>query len=285
MRKYDTRNCECCGVEFTPQHRSDQKHCSYRCGQTYYANKKAREKLLEAEKVIHICQHCQTEFATNKDRTRKWCSNHCKQENYKAEKRLVNEEKHKLNPKRCKGCNKEFILYRTDQIWCSSQCKMNIHATDQKETRAATRAQITRTCPVCDEEFSPKRSMREKYCSSRCRNLFAKKAYKVLQRCLKCTDQKKQDRAHKLLGYTPQELRDHIQKHPNWENVKGSIWHLDHIFPIIAFLEHGLKDISLMCCLENLQPLGGSPNCSKGGKYNRKKFREWLINKGVHIAD
>lgn len=281
------KECEFCKNKFTPSKRSDQKYCSNQCCKTSLSKK--RHEKHKSVPVKISCQYCGREAQGRLGK--KFCSTECFQEWYKQQKREANKLKLQETPietRKCKFCKKRFVPTRRcndGQVFCSSQCKRNDNATNQKEARTTTRAQITRMCPVCNEEFSPKRSMREKYCSPHCRNLFAKKAYKALQTCLKQTDQEKQDRAHKLLGYTPNELREHIQKHPNWNNVKGGTWHLDHVFPIIAFVEHGLKDIGLMCCLENLQPLDGSPNCSKGGKYNRKKFREWLINKGVTLCD
>jgi hypothetical protein len=274
------KECKFCKNKFTPSKRSDQKYCSEKCCKTFLSRQ--RHEKHKAVPVKISCQYCGCEAQGRLGK--KFCSTECIQEWHKQQKRFANEEKHKLNPIQCKSCNKEFVPYREDQIWCSSDCKMNEYKTSQKEARAAIRAQTARTCPVCDEEFSPKRSMREKYCSPRCRNLFAKKAYKALQTCLKQTDQKKQDRAHKLLGYTPNELREHIQKHPNWNQVKDGDWDLDHIFPIIAFLEHGLKDIGLMCCLENLQPLGRTPNQKKNRKYNPEEFRLWLTNRGVKFT-
>ena len=64
--------------------------------------------------------------------------------------------------------------------------------------------------------------------------------------------------------------------HPNWPNVKDGEWHLDHIYPIIAFVERGIKDIKMMCHLENLQPLSGRANCHKNRKYDKKEFEVWL---------
>ena len=58
---------------------------------------------------------------------------------------------------------------------------------------------------------------------------------------------------------------------------------MDHIFPIQAFVDYGIKDIKLINCLENLQPLNGKENCSKGDKYDVEKFEKWLESKGYEI--
>jgi len=56
---------------------------------------------------------------------------------------------------------------------------------------------------------------------------------------------------------------------------------LDHIFSIKAFLDFGIKNIKLMNCLDNLQPLSVAENVSKGDKYDSGAFILWLGTKGV----
>ena len=58
-----------------------------------------------------------------------------------------------------------------------------------------------------------------------------------------------------MLGYTVNELKNHIHNHPNWSNIKKNNWHLDHMFPVKAFLDYGIIDLKLINCLDNLQPL------------------------------
>ena len=108
---------------------------------------------------------------------------------------------------------------------------------------------------------------------------FKQKCYKMLKYSLKKTKQVKNDRTHRLLGYTPSELRQHIYNHPNWKKVKNKSWHMDHIFPIKAFLDYGIKDLKLINCLDNLQPLLAVENTSKNDSYDRKLFEEWLVVK------
>jgi hypothetical protein len=112
--------------------------------------------------------------------------------------------------------------------------------------------------------------------------LFKKKCYSTLRKVLVKTGLKKLGRTSEVLGYTPQQLQDHIKSHPNWEKVKDKSWHLDHIFPIMAFLEYGIKDIKLINALDNLQPLIGEENISKADTYNKEEFILWLIKKAEH---
>ena len=114
-------------------------------------------------------------------------------------------------------------------------------------------------------------------------DLFRRKCCHMVRTCLKQMCQKKLDRTHNLLGYSYKELRDHIFTHQNWETVKNNKWHIDHIFPIKAFFDHGISDLKLINCLENLQPLTQRDNNVKSDKYNKKEFVEWLQNKGIPL--
>lgn len=105
---------------------------------------------------------------------------------------------------------------------------------------------------------------------------FRKKCYKALESSLIATNKSKIGRTSDMLGYTPNELQEHIINHSNWKNVKDGDWHIDHIFPITAFLEHDITDIKLINCLDNLQPLSQKENNQKHGKYNKKAFKKWL---------
>jgi 5-methylcytosine-specific restriction endonuclease McrA len=110
--------------------------------------------------------------------------------------------------------------------------------------------------------------------------LFRKKCYKAVRATLLATEQEKVGSTTELIGYTPKQLQEHITNHPNWKKVKNGDWHLDHIFPIQAFLDCGIKDMALINCLENLQPISGRENDSKGAKYNKKSFEKWLRKNG-----
>ena len=73
-----------------------------------------------------------------------------------------------------------------------------------------------------------------------------------------------------LVGYTSQELRDHLEKFflpgMTWDNY--GIWHLDHILPISFFKYASTDDVEFKFCwgLENLQPLWAKDNIRKSNK-------------------
>ena len=107
-------------------------------------------------------------------------------------------------------------------------------------------------------------------------DLFRKKCGSMVRKCLTTLNKSKTDRTHKLLGYTHKQLQEHIHNHPNWNKVKDGKWHVDHIFPIVAFFDHGISDLKLINHLDNLRPLSQSENNKKSAKYNSHEFKKWV---------
>jgi 5-methylcytosine-specific restriction endonuclease McrA len=111
-----------------------------------------------------------------------------------------------------------------------------------------------------------------------------KRMYRLLRASLEATNQNKTDKTYQSLGYTTQELRSHIETHQNWVNAKDTSWHLDHIFPIQAFVEHNIIDPKIINALDNLQPLLAHENLSKGDAYNETDFCQYLSSKGIVVV-
>lgn len=107
---------------------------------------------------------------------------------------------------------------------------------------------------------------------------------RLLRSSLDAIGKRKRDSGLKLLGYSRQELRNRILLHPFYKEVKNSKWSIDHVFPIKAFIEHGVFDCSLINCLDNLRPLSNSDNCAKQDDYCESDFETWLKSKGYEFA-
>jgi hypothetical protein len=110
--------------------------------------------------------------------------------------------------------------------------------------------------------------------------LFKQKVYDALKYCLKQIGATKKGRTYELLGYTFEDLKKHLESHPEWRELNKTNWSLDHIFPIKAFIEHEIYDIRLINCLENLQPMSISDNSIKNDSYDRKEFDQWFKKQG-----
>ena len=77
----------------------------------------------------------------------------------------------------------------------------------------------------------------------------------ILYSTLKRLNKDKSDHTIKELGYSADELKKHIESlftdGMNWDNYGE--WHIDHIKPVSSFDKN--TDVSIVCALNNLQPL------------------------------
>ena len=89
--------------------------------------------------------------------------------------------------------------------------------------------------------------------------------------CLKERNVAKYRSTFQLLGYSIEELMDHLEKlfldGMTWENYGE--WHVDHKKPMTSFKFDSVDDPEFKECwkLDNLQPLWGADNLSKGPRY------------------
>lgn len=92
---------------------------------------------------------------------------------------------------------------------------------------------------------------------------------------LKESDVEKYDHYFNILGYTQQDLINHLEKQfkdgITWENYGK--WHVDHIIPISSFIIKDIYDEEFKRCwdLNNLQPMWGSENIKKYNKIIKKE--------------
>lgn len=110
-------------------------------------------------------------------------------------------------------------------------------------------------------------------CRKRCSNL--------LRRCLKKTQEEKCGTTSEIIGYKPVELLRHFESFQEWHSTKKTDWHIDHIFPIKAFLDYGVIDYKLMNSLDNLRPVMSVVNLLKSDFYDNSLFEAWLLRKGA----
>jgi hypothetical protein len=104
------------------------------------------------------------------------------------------------------------------------------------------------------------------------------RCYSLLRHVLEKIAKTKEGSTHAVMGYGHQELYEHLTNHPNWKTLEEiqCDWHIDHIFPVKAFLDHGIYDPKIINCLDNLQPLAKSDNLKKNSRYNKEEFLQWL---------
>jgi hypothetical protein len=280
------KQCKNCNSLFETN--GKKVHCSIECRTQFFRKIEKEKKQQESRELKDefegTCNYCNAKFKSyfHSGTRKKFCSLNCKDEFHKAKKREANDLKHELCDKKCDHCDKMFKPRRhINERFCRKQCHTNYHANQEKIKRADIRASTIRECPICNISFTPKKSLKEMYCSAKCRTSLGKKIYKMMSSVYSSCGTVKETNSHHILGYSAEELLNHLRTFPQWERLKTDIWHLDHIFPIKAFVDKKISNISLICSLDNLQPLSGATNCKKSSKYDEKKFNEWLVSKGV----
>lgn len=98
----------------------------------------------------------------------------------------------------------------------------------------------------------------------------------MLKRTFKLIGTKKESRTHKILNYSPKQLKRYIEKlftdGMSWNNYGE--WHIDHIIPLSKGIEM-FKDVGIynkdemariINSLDNLQPLWEKDNLEKSNK-------------------
>lgn len=106
------------------------------------------------------------------------------------------------------------------------------------------------------------------------------KSHSLLYSHLKSKGSKQKYTREKLLGYNMETFRKYFYNHPNWDNVKDQKWSMDHIFPIMAFVEHKIENLSIINHLNNIRPCLLSENHKKNVSYNKTDFYAWLDSIG-----
>jgi len=118
---------------------------------------------------------------------------------------------------------------------------------------------------------------------------YRRKCKDILKHCLSASNNIKCDKTYNLLNFTPLQLKEKIESHPNYlSSLKNNQMSIDHIFPIKAFVEHGfdhIEDIKIINDLDNLQPLDLKENISKNDRYSPKEFINYLRTKGIEVKN
>lgn len=225
-----------------------------------------------------------------------------------------------MKSKICIICNKEFTPNSANQKCCCKECSKELskqkslkHYYKNKEKRLEygkqyrenhPKPKVVEKCIVCNKEYI--KTSNSKCCSDECRIAYRKQQkyeynkkylperYKnnpefrlgqklrgMIRRCLSlCYDTQKKNHTFDILGYTPNDLKLHLEKQfkdgMTWEN-QGTYWEIDHIKEVDTFNfilpngETNYEQIKLANSLENLQPLTIEEHRKKSVEYMKLK--------------
>lgn len=115
----------------------------------------------------------------------------------------------------------------------------------------------------------------------------AKIARTVLSNTLKSLGLKKNGRTAKILGYTFNELKEHIEAQfepwMNWSNygIRSDQWSVDHIIPVAVLIKHNITDPSIINALWNLRPLETAVNIRRSNSVD--EFAKSLASQKLNL--
>jgi hypothetical protein len=170
----------------------------------------------------------------------------------------------------------EHREYHLKQLFSGSKNPAYVGRCDAKCTcgnKKSFEAEMCRTCSFKSGRRSGANNGR--WIEDRGRLISAKIARALLSNTLKSVGLKKNGRTAKMLGYTFEELKIHIETQfepwMNWQNrgIGKNMWSIDHIIPVTVLLKLGIKDPSIINALWNLRPLSTEENIKRSNNIDK----------------
>ena len=252
-----TKICPVCGKEFTTSNEKKIRCCS-NCNAAAYRDR---------HRVKHekVCPICGKKFIARRS-IDVYCSKECYEESkviYRHTHKVIKEQPEKI----CPVCGKKFVGKNSRRTYCSRKCQYQAYREEHKEElleKHRARYHENKEYYKKWEEANKEKRLRQKreyYLTHKeekkeyarlnrerirenSRNLHHKNKkdpnYRLLRKCRdfvhRCLSSKKLHSTRKILGYTPQELRDHLESlfygDMNWD-VQN--WEIHHIRPLTTF--------------------------------------------------
>ena len=165
----------------------------------------------------------------------------------------------------CILCGDEFIGYR-NRKGHQKRCNRCLKGMRTCLGCGGRKSRKAKTCINCMPQQA-KKSPEAKRISATLRD--------AIKNALKKRGIQKRKPSFEMLDYTPEQLREHLEKQfdkkMNWDNY-GSYWHVDHIVPQARLSYTSTDEVNFQRCwsLENLQPLEALTNLLKSDKLTPK---------------
>ncbi len=166
------------------------------------------------------------------------------------------EKYRKNNPDKTKESSKNYRLKNLEQ-----------RKIKRKEYYLENRDIIREREKIFREKYKPKRAIRRKE-RRKNDNIYGlvNDVRTRIWKYLKIHNITKKNKTFDIVGCTPQELKEHLEKQfvdgMNWDNRKE--WHIDHIIPLSSAKTE--EELYKLCHYTNLQPLWAEDNLKKSNK-------------------
>lgn len=229
------------------------------------------------------CAECQTEFTKRSPKSR-YCRDDCRvsARRKNAKRRLANRRKiegPKLHRRSCRRCKGGFATTDPYNYYCET-CIAAAERSGRSKyhflSRAAEVIPSSRKCGGCGSAFAPE-WVTQRFCGAACKAKARRATPEgLLNARMTCAVRralgggKRGRRWTRLVGYTADELRTHIERQflPGMSWANAGAFHIDHIRPLASFNfdspEH--PEFREAWALTNLRPMWAAANISKGAK-------------------
>ena len=235
------RICPVCGKSFST---TDKRkiYCNDRCTDKACKIREKEERRKAMDAARKVCPTCGKVFKPNVHNQEFCCKKCLRKAKYKEYKNSIMHEYEKV----CPTCGKQFTALKRNTIYCSSECRSRGAAIRNKEAlreykkryREENKEHIARHlkeyCIAHKEELKVKKN---EYVKNRTKKdtVFRMKGIcrAMVRRCL---TNKKKDRTQNILGYSPNDLKEHLESlfygDMCWE-VQN--WEIHHIRPLDTY--------------------------------------------------
>ena len=196
-------------------------------------------------------EHMQPRLADNSDCV--GCVKEYAKEYYQKNKEKIKQRSAARYADKKEEINSKAVeKYRTDHEFREKQIKNSRrYRKENPEKAAASHKKSVR------QYYQKRKNCPDFMMTAHCRGL--------VNRTLEFTGAARTKRSYEELGYTPKQLREHIEglfyEGMSWEN--RSEWHIDHVISIHEFIKLGVRDLKKINALKNLRPVWAKENLSK----------------------
>ena len=290
-KKVYNKICPICKEPFSTTDKR-KVFCGEKCRRRDRKNKEKEERRKIMNAARKVCPTCGKVFKPNVH-NQVFCSKKCLYKaNYKEYKSSIMHEFEKT----CPTCGKHFMASKRVAIYCSPECRNKDFAIKNKEAlkeykkryREENREHITKHLKeYCEKHKDELRVRKRAYVRNRSKKdpVFRMRSIcrAMVRRCL---TNKKKDKTQIILGYSPKELKEHLESlfygDMCWEVLN---WEIHHIRPLETFNfinEDGTDNYEAVReanVLDNLMPLFKEDHKKLTLLYNSEK--KWLSEEEI----
>lgn len=243
------RACKQCGADISRMH-PNARYCSEECV------KDACKLRLSPMPPRKECLQCGSLFQSRRPEA-KFCGTLCKHRAAHVKRRPGSSA---FRERRlCDECGAPFVARTSTRRYCGVNCRHAAKLVSGRASNTENARRYRREYPDRYREYDRKRNECPIFHS---RSRISKR----ICGALRDVGAVKSSRTFDMLGYTPQELADHLERQfangMGWHN-RGQ-WHIDHIVPIST--AETVEDVIALNQLSNLRPLWACENLAKNSK-------------------